>query len=221
MCLRRSYFRTMRIALVHLVLAAATTASAQFQLNPQLGVTFQNLTDAPQGAEYRANVGFLVGVDGRIGDALYIQPGVFFGRNATTVTYPQPIADPNNPGVTITTDIEDNLVRTVLKLRAMLGYKLVNEEQFKLRFAVGPSYDVLMSTDLQDNNINWNEGDFKQGSFNVEAGLGLDIAFLTIEPGVAFGLSRVFEENAVVGDINSRYFTFYFTAGLVFGKGGQ
>jgi hypothetical protein len=209
----------MRTILVPLALLAVTTASAQFQLNPQLGVTFQNLTDAPQGAEYRANVGLVVGVDGRIGDALYIQPGVFFGRNATTVTYPQPIADPNNPGATITTDIEDNLIRSVLKLRTMLGYKLVNEEQFKLRIAVGPSYDVLMSTDLRDDKIDWNEGDFKQGSFNVEAGLGLDIAFLTFEPGVAFGLSRVFEDNAVVGDINSRYFTFYFTAGIVLGKG--
>lgn len=209
----------MRTILVPLALLAVTTASAQFQLNPQLGVTFQNLTDAPQGAEYRANVGLVVGVDGRIGDALYIQPGVFFGRNATTVTYPQPIADPNNPGATITTDIEDNLIRSVLKLRTMLGYKLVNEEQFKLRVAVGPSYDVLMSVDLRDDNIAWNQGDFKDGSFNVEAGLGLDIAFLTFEPGVAFGLSRVFEENILVGDINSRYFTFYFTAGLVFGKG--
>jgi len=211
----------MRIGLVSFALAAASSASAQFQLNPQLGVTFQNLTDAPEGAEYRANVGFLLGVDGRIGDALYIQPGVFFGRNATTVTYPQPIEDPNNPGVNITTDIEDNLVRSVLKLRTMLGYKLVNEEQFKLRLAVGPSYDVLMSTDLRDDKIDWNEGDFKQGSFNVEAGLGLDIAFLTFEPGVAFGLSRVFEDNTVVGDINSRYFTFYFTVGIVFGKGKQ
>ncbi|MEX1131656.1 MAG: outer membrane beta-barrel protein [Flavobacteriales bacterium] len=209
----------MRNILVPFALLAISNASAQFQLNPQLGVTFQNLTEAPQGAEYRANVGFLVGVDGRIGDALYLQPGVFFGRNATTVTYPQPIADPNNPGATITTDIEDNLVRSVLKLRTMLGYKLVNEEQFKLRFAVGPSYDVLLSTDLEDDNINWNEGDFKQGSFNLEAGLGLDIAFLTIEPGVAFGLSRVFEDNPLVGDINSKYFTFYLTAGLVFGKG--
>jgi len=209
----------MRIGLVSFALAAASAASAQFQLNPQLGITFQNLTDAPEGAEYRANVGFLLGVDGRIGDALYIQPGVFFGRNATTVTYPQPIEDPNNPGVNITTDIEDNLVRSVLKLRTMLGYKLVNEEQFKLRLAVGPSYDVLMSTDLRDDKIDWNEGDFKQGSFNVEAGVGLDIAFLTFEPGVAFGLSRVFEDNTVVGDINSRYFTFYFTAGIVLGKG--
>lgn len=214
-----AYIRNMRSTLLSLVILVASASSAQFQLNPQLGVTFQSLTDAPEGAEYRANVGFLLGVDARIGDSFYIQPGAFFGRNATSVTYPQPIADPNNPGATITTDIEDNLVRSVLKLRTMLGYKLVNEEQFKLRLAVGPSYDVLMSVDLRDDNIAWNQGDFKEGSFNVEAGLGLDIAFLTFEPGVAFGLSRVFEDNTLVGDINSRYFTFYFTAGIVFGKG--
>jgi hypothetical protein len=197
----------------------AGTSSAQFQLNPQLGVTFQNLTDAPSGTEYKANVGFLIGADGRIGSALYIQPGVFFGRNATTITSTVVTPDPNNPNGEIQTVIEDDLIRSILKLRAMLGYKLINEEQFKLRLAVGPSYDVLMSVDNRNDKIDWNKGDFNSGSFNLEAGLGFDIAFLTFEPGVAFGLSNVYSDNVRVKDINSRYFTFYFTAGLVFGKG--
>jgi hypothetical protein len=197
----------------------ATTSSAQFQLNPQLGITFQNLTDQPDGVRYKANVGFLIGVDGRIGDALYLQPGVFFGRNATAVTQEQISQDPINPGATVTTEIEDGLVRTILKLRAQLGYKLVNEENFKLRFAFGPSYDVLLSVDDQDDNINWNKGNFNDGSFNLEAGLGFDIAFMTFEPGAAFGLTRVFNDNPAVKDINSKYFTFYFTAGIVLGKG--
>lgn len=197
----------------------ASASLAQFQLNPQLGITFQNLTDQPEGVEYRANVGFQAGLDGRIGGALYVQPGVFYGRNATTVTYATPIADPNNPGATIETEIENGLVRTMLKMRTMLGYKLVNEERFKLRLAVGPSYDVLLSVDDQNDQVGFNEGDFRDGSFNMEAGLGLDIAFLTLEPGLVFGLSRVYEDNPTVSEIDSRYFTFYFTAGIVFGKG--
>lgn len=212
----------MRVQLLFSIVAAAlfaSTAVAQFQLNPQLGITFQNLTDAPSGTEYKANVGFLIGADGRIGSALYIQPGVFFGRNATTITSTVITPDPNNPNGEIQTVIEDDQIRSILKLRAMLGYKLVNEEQFKLRLAVGPSYDVLMSVDSRNDKIDWNQGDFNSGTFNLEAGLGFDIAFLTFEPGVAFGLSNVYSDNVRVKDINSKYFTFYFTAGIVFGKG--
>lgn len=202
------------------VLAMSATSVAQFQINPQLGVTFQNLTDTPENAEYKANVGFLLGADARIGGALYLQPGVFYGRNATTVSYLVPdVSDPNNPTATTETVIEDDLVRSILKLRAMLGYKLVNEESFKLRLAVGPSYDVLMSVDNKDDKIEWNKGDFNDGSFNLEAGLGFDLAIVTLEPGVAFGMSKVFSDNPAVNDIDSKYFTFYFTAGIVFGNG--
>ena len=164
-------------------------------------------------------MGFLVGADARIGSAFYVQPGIFFGRNVTAVTQESVTVDPNDPNVTITTEIEDGLVRSILKLRAQAGYKLVNEESFKLRIAVGPSYDVLMSVDNKDDKIDWNKGDFNEGSFNLEAGLGLDIAFLTLEPGAAFGLSRVYRDNPAFRDINSRYLTFYFTAGMVLGKG--
>lgn len=210
-----------RKILASALLMCAATAQAQFQLNPQLGITFQNLTDAPENAEYRANVGFLLGLDARIGDALYVQPGAFFGRSATAVTFAQPIPDPNNPGATITTEIEDGLVRSMLKMRAMLGYKLVNKEDFKLRFAVGPSYDVLLSVDNRDDNITWNKGDFNDGTWNLEAGFGMDVWRFSFEPGVALGLTRVYRDNPQFQDINSKYFTFYFTAGLIIGKGVQ
>ena len=50
-------------------------------------------------------------------------------------------------------EIEDGLVRTNFKLRAMLGYKVINDEGFKLRLSAGPSYDVLMSVDNTEDNI--------------------------------------------------------------------
>lgn len=203
------------------LLLFAASVHAQFQLNPQLGVTFQNLTDAPEGVEYRANVGFLVGLDARIGDALYVQPGAFFGRSATTVTFAEPIPDPNNPGATITTEIEDGLVRSMLKMRAMLGYKLVNKEDFKLRLAVGPSYDVLLSVDDKNDRPTFDQNNFNDGTWNLEAGFGMDVWRFSFEPGVALGLSRVYRDNPVFRDIDSKYFTFYFTAGLIIGKGMQ
>jgi hypothetical protein len=211
--------RLYRVLFATALFPVCAASTAQVQVNPQLGVTFQNLTDAPDGTEYKTNAGFILGADVRIGEAFYIQPGAFFGRNATTISVPVVTQDPNNPNATVTTEIEDGLIRSILKLRAQVGYKLINEEQFKLRFAVGPSYDVLLSVDSKDDDIDWNEGNFNNGSFNLDAGLGFDIAFLTLEPGMSFGLSQVYNDNVLVQDIDSKYITFYFTAGLVFGKG--
>ncbi|HPQ57641.1 MAG: outer membrane beta-barrel protein [Flavobacteriales bacterium] len=185
---------------------------AQLQINPQLGLTFQNLTEEPQGTTYRANTGWMAGIDFRIGSAFYLQPGLFFGQNATTVA--TVVGD-----TSVTTEIEDDLVRNLLKGRVMVGYKLINAEGFKLRVAVGPSYDFLLSVQSRDDVFDVEKANFNDGVWNLEAGLGLDLAMFTIEPGVAFGLSNVYSDDPAVSDINSKYFTWYLTMGLVFGEG--
>ncbi|MCB0794834.1 MAG: outer membrane beta-barrel protein [Flavobacteriales bacterium] len=193
-----------------ILLAALTIGSAghaQFQVNPQLGLTYQNLTDPDLGYEYKGAIGWQVGADFRIGDRLFFQPGVFFGRNTTAIRF---------SGMD-STIIEDNLIRTNLKLRAMAGYRIVDSYQFDLRFMVGPSYDVLLSVDDKDGDITWNKGDFNAGSFNIDAGLGFDMGLFTLEPGVSFGLSRVFSDNPEVQDISSKYLTYGLTIGVNFG----
>ncbi len=208
-----------------LIAALGTTfaATAQVQVNPQVGLTMHKLTGTePQGVSNRASVGFLVGLDVRIGETFYLQPGAFFSRTATAYTIETASPDPNNPGTLVTTEIEDNLVRSNLKLRAMLGYKIVNEDAFKLRLAIGPSYDVLMSVDNTDDNIQWNEGDFSSGSFNIDGTLGFDFGILTIEPGVSIGLTDVYDtDEQAFEKFDSKNLTFFLTAGLVFGSGSK
>lgn len=104
---------------------------AQFAVNPQLGMTMQKLTDAPEGAEYKAALGAMIGLDMRIGDRFYFQPGGFFERNSTVVSVGDSLV------------VEDNLVRSNLKLKALVGYNLIDGDGFRLRFNTGPTYDVL------------------------------------------------------------------------------
>lgn len=179
-------------------------ACAQLAVNPQLGVTFQNLTEQPAGTEAKAAAGAMLGLDLRIGSRFYFQPGAFLERNATVVSTGDSVA------------IEDNLVRTNLKLKALVGYNLIDGDAFRLRLNTGPSYDVLLSVDNKDDNIEWNKDDFNGGSFNWNGGLGADLSIITLETGVAYGLSKVFkEQDGFTSD--AKYFTFYFTAGVVFG----
>ena len=187
---------------------AATGASAQFQVNPQAGVNFQQLTSPMAGVEYKANIGWQLGADLRFGDRLYVQPGAFFGRSATAVkTYSSD-----------TLLYENDLVRTNLKLKGMIGYRIIDSYQFDLRFAMGPTYDVLLSVDDRNDEIGYNRGDFRKGSMNIDAALGFDMGLVTLEPSVSFGLSRVFSDNPPVKDIGSKYLTYGMTLGINLGN---
>ncbi|MFZ1686480.1 MAG: outer membrane beta-barrel protein [Flavobacteriales bacterium] len=194
-----------KIILPLAVVSLAATANAQFQVNPQLGINFQRITNPPVGSTYAARAGFLLGTDFRIGNRAYFQPGAFIGRNSTFVEYSDTVLQTGR------------LVRTNLKLKALVGYRIIDTYQFDLRFGVGPTYDVLLSRDMKDSDIAWNEGDFNTGSWNLDAALGLDMGHFTVEPGISFGLSRVFNDNQNVKDIDSRYLTYGLTIGLNFG----
>lgn len=189
-------------------IAIAASANAQFQLNPQVGVNFQQLTSPESGVEYKANVGWQLGTDFRFGDRLYFQPGGFFGRSATAV----------KSTVSDTIIYEGDIVRTNLRLKAMVGYRIIDSYQFDLRFAMGPTYDVLLSVDDKDDAIGYNEGDFKKGSMNIDAALGFDMGLVTLEPSVSFGLSRVFSDNPNVKDIGSKYLLYGLTVGINLGN---
>lgn len=189
--------------------ACATTAKAQFQVNPQAGLTFQNLTNASPGVEFRAAAGWQMGADLRFGDRLYVQPGAFFGSYKTYVT--------SSAGDTISA--EDNLIRQNLRLKAMVGYRIIDSYQFDLRFAVGPTYDVLLKVKDKEGSFVSNEGYFNKGLLNIDAALGFDMGLLTLEPSVSFGVSRVFDQDEiVVKDIDSRYLTYGLTIGINLGN---
>lgn len=186
--------------------AAIGTASAQLAVNPQLGINYTNLTNTPSAVVTSAAVGFQLGADLRLGDRLYFQPGAFFGRSATVIKF-SPLD---------TSFIEDNLIRTTAKVKALVGYNIVHGEAFRLRVNAGPTYEALLSVDSKDDKIAFNKSDYNGGSFNMDAGLGIDVAFLTLETGVSYGLSNAYkDEGKFLSD--SKYFTWYATLGFVIG----
>lgn len=204
----------MKKTLIGLTLLSSMTAAAQFQLNPQVGLNFQSLTQAPDGVNYKAELGWQLGLDARFGDKLFIQPGAFLGRSVTAITRTVVTPDGGSGSVVY----EDDLVRTNLKLRALLGYRVVDTYPFDIRLMLGPSYDVLMSTDLRDDKIGWNKGDFNSGSWNIDAGVGFDMGIFTLSPMASFGLSRAFKDNPTLNNINSKYVSYGLTVGINIGN---
>jgi hypothetical protein len=174
-------------------------------VNPQIGLTYQNMTSPPEGIKYKGAAGWQLGADLRFGDRFYVQPGAFIGRNTTILS----------TGDSIT--FEDNIARTNFRLKAMVGYRIIDSYQFDLRFALGPTYDVVMN--VNDGDLSFSSDDFNSGSFNIDAALGFDMGLFTLEPSVSFGLSRVFDQDVIVlSDIDSRYITYGLTLGLNIGN---
>jgi len=195
-----------KILFVPLFACAMTSAQSQVQINPQVGLTFQNMTSPPSSIAFKGAAGWMFGADLRVGDRLYVQPGAFFTRNRTVWS----------AGDTLT--FEEDVARTNFRLKALLGYRVIDTYQFDLRFAVGPTYDVLLGVS-EDDGFDLSKGDFRNGSFNIDAALGFDMGMISLEPSISFGLSRAFDSDVIVlKDLDSRYITYGLTLGINLGN---
>lgn len=189
-----------------LPLVVVGPARAQVVMNPQLGANFTTLTQTPDGVTTSANFGYQAGIDFRLGDRLYFQPGAFFGRSVTAIT----------PTGMDTTFIQYDLVRTTAKLKALLGYNIIHDGPFRLRLNVGPTYEALISVDNKDDRIAFNRKDYNNGSFNMDAGVGIDLWVVSLEGGLSYGLSNAYKDSGKLMK-DSKYFTGYVTLGVVLG----
>jgi hypothetical protein len=193
-------------------------SNAQFKINPQIGLTVQELsnnklkttaggTTTTSDVDFEGKVGFMIGADARLGRRLYFQPGVFYVKNTTVSTI--------NGDTLGNIDFENKIYRSSFKLKALAGYDLVHKDGFKLRLNAGPTFDFITSIDDSKDKIN--KDNFNDGSFNIDAGVGVDIWFLTAELGYSYGLTNAYDNNDTFS-LDSKYSTIYFSVGIVIGK---
>ncbi len=197
------------------LLPSATRCLAQVQVNPQFGLTSQTLQGDPDPGSYGPGSGWQAGVDMRLGWRFHLQPGLHLVHQVARIQ----AASEQSPGGPL---IENDLRRTVLKPKVLLGFHLVNKRFLKLRINVGPTYDLLLAADNSNEAAGLDKGNLTSGSFNLDAGLGLDLWIITVEGGVSGGFSRLLEQDA----LNERYgdprnLTAYATVGVVFGRGSR
>jgi hypothetical protein len=184
-------------------------AFAQFAFNPQVGISVAKLQNLERDESTKARVGWLAGADFRIGKRFYIQPGVFLWQSSTAV-------------INDSVQVETKLQRTDVKLNARLGFNLLDDENAKFRFSIGPSYNVLIaksakSDDLDKVTLGQLEDNFNNGIFNMDAGIGIDFWKLTFDLGYSLGLSKALDDTDYYKS-KARYGTFYFNVGIVLGN---
>jgi hypothetical protein len=192
-----------KLLTLSLIVFATVQLFAQIQFNPQIGITTLSVKNPPSGVTYDGKVGMSLGADLRFGGRFQLQPGVHFINSVTAFKG------------TGSDAVSGDIVYKSLKLKALASYNLIYGDQLKLRINFGPSYDFLLAAKNKDTKENV-KSDYKNGTFFLQGGLGVDILFLTADLGYAQGLSQTFAGESAP---DSKMAGLYFTVGIVLGKG--
>lgn len=191
-----------KLLTLSIIMFASVHLFAQIQFNPQIGITTLSVRNPPSGVTYDGKIGMSLGADVRFGGKFQIQPGVHYVSSITAYQLSGSEA------------VTNEVVYRSLKLKALAAFNLIDADAFKLQIKAGPAYDFLMSAKEKKTKENV-KSDYKNGTFFLQGGVGVDILFLTADLGYAQGLSQTF---AGEGAPDSKMAGFYFTVGVVFGK---
>ena len=188
-----------------LFLFTSVSAFSQLQINPQIGFLSASLDNAQKAVfDTKARTGWLVGADVRFGSTLYFQPGLFLTSAKTLYQ----IQENGNT-------VEQEINRTGLKFKALVGYYILPIPLLKIRAAIGPTYDFQI--DIDDINSNVLKSDqFKAGTFNLDIGAGVNFMFLSFDVGYSFGLSDVINTTNLSVNTKAKYNSVFATIGIVF-----
>jgi hypothetical protein len=173
-----------RHILAFLLVLATSQAFSQNGVGIKAGLSstkldFENENFVPLDAQ----TGYHVGVFGRFGRSLLIQPELLFTQTKGDFAYV--------PSGVVGSAAPENYSAKFnrLDVPVMLGFRV-----FRLfRVMAGPVASINISTDLEGAPATIAEADFKKSTFGYQAGLGIDIGTLSIEGKYEGGLSKVTE----------------------------
>lgn len=198
-----------RTAIILLTLLSSVPAFAQLAFNPQVGISVARLQSLESEEKGKARVGWLAGADFRIGRRFYVQPGIYYWNTSTAY-------------INDSLQLDTRFNRTDIKLNGRIGVNIMDDENAKFRFSVGPSYNILLSNSAKKDSIgnitlSELEKNFNNGLFNIDAAFGIDFWLLTVEAGYSLSLSDAWKDLDYYKS-NARYGTFYLNVGIVLGN---
>ncbi len=125
------------IVLSILLSTALLAGFSQFTLGPKIGANFTNIIE-----KSKFDAGFDAGIFLHFGNAFYFQPEVAYSFRSTNI---EDIYD----------EITNNKYKTHnIDIPLLLGYKFINNENFKFRLFIGPRLGIIIdnSEKTQDKN---------------------------------------------------------------------
>lgn len=184
--------------------ASSSGSGSTLVINPQIGISLSQLSTDPEEAENRYRLGYHFGGYLRLGNAIYLQPGIFWNRMGFELQTTEEIEDEQN--------FENDI--SSIQVPVLLGINVINSEMFTLRANGGGVANFV--TSVKENPL-ISEDDFKTVIFGARIGAGVDLFGLTADAGYDFGLTEVFKDTELFGieiDSDTKINSWFFSIGI-------
>jgi hypothetical protein len=189
------------------IMMMSTSAFSQVSVNfgPKIGINYSRLSFS--GADRRISNRYATGYQGgaflRINfNRFYMQPEALFNEKGSRLSFD---ADPSDQ---VGSRISGKVKLRSLDVPLLLGVKLIDSKLFNLRIAAGPVYSRQLNdrSDILDNLLP--DSRFRRNQYGYQAGLGIDLANLTLDARYEGGFQRI------VPELGGRPSSFNFSVGF-------
>jgi len=185
------------------IMLMSTSAFSQVSVNfgPKVGINYSRLSFS--GANRQINNRYATGYQGgafvRINlKRFYLQPEVLFNEKGSRISYD---ADPGNR-------LSGKVKLQSLDIPFLLGFKVIDSESFNLRISAGTmNSHLLRDRSAVLNNLS-PDARFRRNQFGYLAGLGIDLANLTLDARYEGGFEKI------VPELGGRPGSFTFSVGF-------
>lgn len=188
------------IALACLFAAPVFSQAKGFKINPKVGVSLSRLADDPDDFQSTARPGYSLGGEVRLGKKWHLISGAHF--NVMNYDLVDLTVDGEQP-------FEDLAGVKTLKVPVNLGVNLVNLKLLKLRTFGGVNFYKTLG--VTDNDLGIQKSDFVDKYWGINAGVGLDLLFLTLDLQYEWGQTGIFANQS-----DTKYGTIGLSAGFKF-----
>jgi hypothetical protein len=168
------------------ILMMSTSAFSQVSVNfgPKVGINYSRLSFS--GANRQINNRYATGYQGgafvRINiKRFYLQPEALFNEKGSRISFDA------NPGNRLSGKVK----LQSLDIPLLLGFKVIDSELFNLRITAGTMNSLLLRDQSAVLNNLSPDASFRRNQFGYQAGLGIDLANLTLDARYEGGFQRI------------------------------
>ncbi len=159
-----------------MMLVFSTMTFAQLELKPAIGLNFTAFSNDPTNIKTSAQVGWQIGGTVSVGEQFYGEGGIFWVHKSNEITEE-------------TTDIKFDTELSGVRIPIMAGFHLLGKEggMVGLRGFAGASAFFVSSVTVK----NFSSDDFKNASYGVFLGVGVDLAMFFVDLKYEWSLTDV------------------------------
>ncbi len=202
-----------KITLLFAALLVSGVMSAQFHIGPQIGYTASNLTLDTDSISSGLKNNFLAGVFVRMGKKIYFQPEVNWLTQGSVFKFPS-ISGGISP-------LEQEIKLSTIQIPLNVGWRIIDLKILNIRLFAGVTANFLVNTTINTKSGNPDDyenalipEDFKNTTWQWDAGVGVDVLMFAIDIKYMGGFTNVLDDFTIGGNtITSKSNLFVVTLG--------